>query len=362
MKNKLDAGLIEDVLFFLSKQELYEAQTYFALLSESLGLTEEMLDLFLIYLNMTELALRRGAEAVRGDVERKGLSYISIYDEAYPALLREIVQPPLLLYYRGDLDCLKHKTLSIVGARKPSFDGIRACDGVIANLAACIKGLSIVSGLALGVDSLVHKASLKYGFSAISVLPGSVDAPTPSSNVYLAEQILDHGGLLLSEKAPGYRIKPYSYLERNRIISGISTKTLIVEAALKSGSLATARLALEQGRDVYAMPGSLSNPVAEGCNYLIAQGAYPLYKLDALLEDEEFRACTPKRGRKKGACALPVELVEDELLTLIRQKRKMGIEELREKLSLGEAELFSKLVEYELEGFITRDGESVLSL
>lgn len=354
--------LVEDVFLYLAKHELYKPQLYLAALVEKLGYTYDMVKALMAEAGLDESKLEKEADQIRSQLKEKKLRFISIIDREYPALLKQIVQPPLILFYRGNLEVLAHKTLSIVGTRRPSFDGIRACDGVIGNLAKFFSEMSIVSGLALGVDSLVHRASIKYGFRAISVLPSSVDAPTPSSNLGLAEQILESGGLLLSEKFPGHQIKSYSYLERNRIISGLSTKTVIIEAAIKSGSIATAKLALEQNRDVYAMPGSLSNPVAEGCNYLISLGAYPLYRLDALLDDKEFSVSRTRRSSKKGTAALPSNYSGDELLKLIRKKRKLDMEELYAKVKMDEGEIISKLVEYELEGLIMRDGEFICSL
>lgn len=358
----IEKNLVEDVFLYLAKYELFKPQLYLAALVEKLGYTSKMVEALMSQIGLDEPKLGKEAELIRSQLEAKKMNFISILDEAYPSLLRQIVQPPLILFYRGNLEVLGRKTLSVVGTRRPSFDGIRACDGVIGNLAKFFRDISIVSGLALGVDSLVHRASLKYGLGAISVLPSSVDAPTPTSNFRLAEQILESGGLLLSEKLPGHHIQSYSYLERNRIISGLSTKTVIIEAAIKSGSIATAKLALEQNRDVYAMPGSLSNPVAEGCNYLISLGAYPLYRLDALLDDEEFSVPKRRRSSKRGGSALPSNYAEDELLTLIRKKKKLDMETINAKVKLDEAEILSKLVEYELEGLIMRDGDYVRSL
>lgn len=362
MKKSLDRSLLEDVFLYLAKYELYKPQLVLAALKDQLGYTREMMAILLAYLGKDEDEIRREGEEIKKSLEAGGLSYFSILDKVYPPLLKHIVQAPLILFYRGNLRALKQKCLSIVGTRKPSFDGIRACDVVIANLAKYFKHISIVSGLALGVDSLVHRASLKYGLSAISVLPSSVIAPTPTTNIHLANQILDSGGLLLSEKFPGHSIRSHSYIERNRIISGLSTKTLIVEAALRSGSMSTARLAIEQGRDVYAMPGSLSNPVAEGCNYLISMGAYPLYKLDALLDDGEFKVEDREEASEGGISALSLCYSDDGLLAFIRKNRRLGLEYLGSKFNMAGAELLSKLVEYELEGLIAREGDEIIAL
>ncbi len=189
------------------------------------------------------------------ELDRKDIGYVSVLDDDYPPLLRQIKQYPIVLFYKGDYSILERRCVSIVGSRKAREDSRKTCDLVVKHLKRA--DVNVVSGLAFGVDSFTHKASLKYGVSAVSVLPSSVDNPIPVTNLFIARAIVESGGLLLSENPPGHMVEQGGYVKRNRIISGLSDRTLIVEAALKSGSMTTAKYALEQNRDVYAVPGSI---------------------------------------------------------------------------------------------------------
>ena len=191
-------------------------------------------------------------------------------DTEYPALLKEIHDPPVVLYAIGDLSSFQQPTVAMVGTRKPSVTGSETAWRFAFELAS--KGVTIVSGLALGIDAQSHLGSLAALGKTIAVMGTGIDCIYPRRHMQLAEQICQQG-LLLSEfplKSP-----PIAghFPRRNRIISGLSLSTLIIEAAIRSGSLITARLALEQNRDVLAIPGSIHNPQARGCHYLLQQGA-----------------------------------------------------------------------------------------
>ena len=191
-------------------------------------------------------------------------------DPEYPALLREIHDPPVVLYAIGDLTCFQQPTVAMVGTRKPSVTGSETAWRFAFELAS--KGVTIVSGLALGIDAQAHLGCLAALGKTIAVMGTGIDCIYPRRHAQLAEQICQYG-LLLSEfplKSP-----PIAghFPRRNRIISGLSLSTLIIEAAIRSGSLITARMALEQNRDVLAIPGSIHNPQARGCHYLLQQGA-----------------------------------------------------------------------------------------
>lgn len=188
----------------------------------------------------------------------------------YPALLKEISDPPVVLYTKGQLNALLQPTLAVIGSRNPSITG-RDNSRMFAK-ALAEQGVTIVSGLALGVDAEAHAGCLASGGQTIAVMGTGIDTIYPRRHAMLAEQITQKG-LLISEfplKSP-----PIAghFPRRNRIISGLSLCILVVEAALKSGSLITARMALEQNRDVLAIPGSIHNPLARGCHYLLQQGA-----------------------------------------------------------------------------------------
>ncbi len=188
----------------------------------------------------------------------------------FPELLAQISNPPLLLYVDGNPDLLQLPALAIVGSRNPTEGGARTAFEFAHYLAGA--GFTIVSGLAQGIDTAAHRGALAAGGTTIAVLGHGIDRVYPASNKKLAHEIAASGALL-SEYPLGMHPGKHHFPERNRLISGLSLGTLVVEAARRSGSLITARLAAEQGREVFALPGSIHNPLARGCHELIRQGA-----------------------------------------------------------------------------------------
>lgn len=205
------------------------------------------------------------------DIERAaalGARFVELTEADYPDLMRHIDAPPPLVCIKGKPEVLKHPTLAIVGARNASANGRKFARQMAAELGN--QGITIVSGLARGIDTAAHQASLETG--TIAVLAGGLDMIYPPENAELHQAIAERG-LLVSEMAPGTQPKAEFFPRRNRLISGISRGVLVIEAALRSGSLITARLAGEQGRDVLAVPGSPLDPRAAGTNKLIKDGA-----------------------------------------------------------------------------------------
>ena len=191
--------------------------------------------------------------------------------EHYPELLRQIPKPPPLLYVRGNPECLKLPQLAIVGSRNPSSGGADNARQFAAYLAE--RGFAITSGLALGIDACAHAGALAAGGKTLAVMGTGIDLVYPGRHRNLAQQIIDTGGVLISEFPLGTGSQAANFPQRNRIISGLSLGTLVVEAAVQSGSLITASYALQQNREVFAIPGSIHNPLARGCHQLIRQGA-----------------------------------------------------------------------------------------
>lgn len=203
-------------------------------------------------------------------------------NKEYPTLLAEIYDPPPVLYAKGDLTCLQQTLLAMIGSRKPSVPGAETAWQFAEELAT--HPITIVSGLALGVDAQVHGGCLAANGATIAVMGTGIDIIYPSRHYHLANKIIDKG-LLLTEFPLKISPNPGHFPRRNRIISGLSLITLIVEAAIKSGSLITARLALEQNRDVLAIPGSIHNPQAQGCHYLLQQGAKLVTSVKDVLDE-----------------------------------------------------------------------------
>jgi len=202
--------------------------------------------------------------------------------DLYPKLLHEIPDPPPVLFVQGNVNLLNTLQLAIVGSRNPSPNGLQTSYEFARSLAAC--GLTITSGLALGIDAAAHQGALDGQGYTIAVTGTGLDRVYPASHHQLAHRIADQGALI-SEFPPGTAPKPDHFPRRNRLISGMSLGTLITEAALRSGSLITARLALEQGREVFAIPGSIHNPLAHGCHQLIRNGAKLVEKIYDIIEE-----------------------------------------------------------------------------
>ncbi|MDD2768674.1 MAG: DNA-processing protein DprA [Methylococcus sp.] len=212
-----------------------------------------------------------------------GHACITLNDSAYPVLLREISDPPTALFVKGCVSVLQCKQVAVVGSRNPSAVGIRTARQFAAALSRA--GLVVTSGLALGIDAAGHEGALDARAPTVAVFGCGLDRVYPQRHESLAAVIAETGGALVSEFPPGTPPSREGFPRRNRIISGLSLGTLVVEAALKSGSLITARQAMEQGREVFAVPGSIHDPLARGCNALIREGAKLAESVSDILEE-----------------------------------------------------------------------------
>lgn len=220
-----------------------------------------------------------------------GRALVTLADAEYPRLLLEIPDPPPVLYCRGRVELLSRPSLAVVGSRNATPQGKRDAESFSRAFSAA--GITIVSGLAQGVDAAAHRGGLAGGGSTIAVLGTGVDRVYPQSNAALAADI-ERDGLLLSEFPLGTRALPHHFPRRNRLISGLARGCLVIEAALASGSLITARAAAEQGRDVFALPGSIHSPLSKGCHALIKSGAKLVESADDVLAElPGFQADAP---------------------------------------------------------------------
>ena len=207
---------------------------------------------------------------------------ITLNDERYPELLKQISDPPSLLFVQGDANLLSQWQIALVGSRNPSSSGRKAAFEFSRYLTQ--RGLIITSGLAMGIDAAAHQGALAAQGKTIAIIGTGLDRVYPAKNRELARDIVENGAIV-SEFALGTSPRAENFPRRNRVISGLSLGSLVVEAALKSGSLITARMALEQGREVFAIPGSIHNPLVRGCHQLIRQGAKLVETADDILEE-----------------------------------------------------------------------------
>jgi DNA processing protein len=307
---------------------------------------------------------RAAAEDELRRVEEAGGSLLTPADEAYPERLREIYDPPTALWIRGDSKLLARPGIAVVGTRNPSPYGAGMAELLSRDLAN--RRLVILSGMARGVDTAAHKGALDAGGKTVAVWGTGIDVIYPKENKKLAENIVASGGTIVSEYPLGTFPAPQNFPIRNRILSGMSVGVLVIEAAEYSGTRITARCAMDQNRDVYAVPGNVTNKNAWGPNTLIKQGA----KLTATWEDvwedlpsgirlqlEDELAATGQVESKEGGTAslfneTPLPEHERKVLDRLRRDEATQLDDLMERLEteLGSAEVFTALFELEIAG------------
>lgn len=211
------------------------------------------------------------------------INHIDPRDNKYLQITECIDKPIDKLYYIGKLPEVRKPTVAIVGTRKPTSYGREATMQLADALAK--RGVVVVSGLALGVDAIAHKAAVDADGITIAVQANGLDKLYPSTNKALADQIINTGGAIISEYEAGMPSLPHNFLERNRIVSGIADVVIITEAARRSGTLNTAAHALLQGKDLYVLPGPITSPMSAGCNYLLSKGAQPIINIEEFIEN-----------------------------------------------------------------------------
>ena len=225
-------------------------------------------------------------EAILKACHQCGSQLIGFDNQHYPALLKQIYDPPLILYVQGDATLLSDQQLAILGSRSASIGAKETTKKFASTLSR--HNIVITSGLATGIDGFAHQAVIETNGKTIAVVATGLDSVYPPRHKKLAQDIIQHGGAIISEFPPGTPAKAGHFPKRNRIISGLSKGVLVVEAALQSGSLITARTALEQNREVFAIPGNIANPQVKGCHWLIKQGAKLVDDVADILNELDF--------------------------------------------------------------------------
>jgi DNA processing protein len=281
-------------------------------------------------------------------------SILAITDPAYPTLLRELTDPPPVLFVKGEVTCLNLPQIGVVGSRSASVTGL----GQAATMAEYLSesGFVINSGLALGVDAAAHMAAVKSKLPTIAVLGTGVDRIYPSRNQSLAESILSNKGAWVSEFFPGTAPLASHFPRRNRIISGMSLGILVVEAALRSGSLITARMAMEQNREVFAIPGPLNNPLSKGCHQLIREGAVLVESGADIVRELGSLLGVIAPVKDEDSASEPEYQVDPELGSLLQCMgfEICSVDQISQRSGLSVAKLSSMLVELELKGMISQ--------
>ena len=269
-------------------------------------------------------------------------NYFTIEDDIYPQCLKEISNPPLKLYYKGNLDLLKDERLiAVVGTRNPSSYGKLCCEYMVKKMTSA--NITIVSGFAKGIDSIAHKTSLLAGGKTIAVIASGLDIVYPASNLSLYREI-EEKGLILSEYEAGVKPFKFNFPQRNRIIAGLSKGTIVVESKDRGGSLITADLALEFNRDVYAVPGDVFSEYSKGCNNLIRDSkAKSLSNINELLDDYSWKIEEKNINNK---------YTQNQLLILNSLSSEKNLDNILMETKIEQTKILAELMTLEIMGAI----------
>lgn len=307
------------------------------------GLNQKLVENFLLL--RSDVSLDRVWERL----QESGIKVLTWEDQAYPKRLIEIDQPPPVLYLRGDLLPEDDWAVAVVGTRRITGYGRQVAEEISSFLAN--NGITVISGLARGVDSVAHKSALDAGGRSLAVLGNGVDQIYPPEHRRLADAIVQHGALI-SDYPPGTPPDSVNFPPRNRIISGLSQAVVIVEAGERSGALITANFAAEQGRDVFAVPGNINAPQSKGTNRLIQQGANPLLDAQEILEMLNLTQIVEHRAAR---AALPVDPTEARLLGVIGHEPR-HIDDICRQSDLPIDQVSATLALMELKGIVRQVG------
>jgi DNA processing protein len=303
---------------------------------------------FLATLLERRRALDLDAEMAR--LERLGVHVLTVFDEEYPRSLREIYNAPVLLYMRGEMTAADETGIGVVGTRSPTVYGKELATRIVPQLVGA--GLTIVSGLARGIDTVAHSAALRAGGRTIAVLGCGIDVAYPAENRALLERIPAHGAVV-TEYPLGTKPDAYNFPARNRIISGLSMGTLIVEAQERSGALITADYALEQNREVFAFPGRATDKISAGCNRLIREGRAKLVtSTDDILAELDLTTAVRQLEIK---AVIPANDEEGRLLALLSHD-PVHVDDLVRQAAMPAPTVTSTLMMLELKGSIRQIG------
>jgi len=307
---------------------------------------------------------------VHADLEwalRHGVTIVDTDNEHYPELLREIKRPPPLLYVAGDPALLSFPQVAIVGSRNPSPSGRGSAFDFSKALAS--SGFTVTSGLALGVDAAAHQGALSCQGKTIAVLGTGIDQVYPQRNKQLADQIVQMGGALISEFPLGTKAQPANFPQRNRIISGLSYGTLVVEAAVRSGSLITARYAMQQNRELFAIPGSIHNPLARGCHALIKEGAALVESAQDIVDELkgflEFKWEQLNLDKIPDTRTIASEIVANEQEDIVLSQlgyEPTAIDLVAERTRLPVGDVMACLLTLELKGLVANVGTGYMRI
>jgi DNA processing protein len=289
-------------------------------------------------------------QTIEQQLTKSNIGYVNVFDQDYPGLLKEIFDPPWVLFYKGNIGLLASAPpISIVGSRKTTVYGRKVTERFAAQLVE--DGWVVVSGMAIGIDTVAHQQALAAGGLTVAVLGSGLNRVYPPQNKSLFEKITATG-VVLSEYPPDANPHPSFFPQRNRIIAGLSYGTLVVEASEKSGSLITAYLALEQGREVFAVPGSIFDMQSVGTNRLIQQHGAKLVLHPSDLY-EELRDVVPQDWQASGLNETKIVEDNEKIVLNLLQQGKMHLNELIHRSAMSTSELSRALVSLQIKGYVS---------
>jgi DNA processing protein len=307
------------------------------------GLSQKVIE------NLVAIRQKLNPEEYLELIKDRGITVLTWQDEAYPRRLKEIEQPPPVLYYRGMLQDEDNLSVAIVGTRRMTVYGRQVAEELASYLAT--NNVTIISGLARGIDKVAHEAAIRTGGRTLAILGCGVDRVYPPEHATLAEKIVKQGALI-SDYAPGTPPEGVNFPPRNRIISGLSLATVVIEAGEESGALITATFAAEQGREVFAVPGNIHAPQSKGTNQLIRDGARPLLRVEDVLEVLNLEQIVEHQVARQ---VLPVDSVEACLLQVIGDE-PVHVDEIRSQSGLPIDKVSAALTMMELKGMVRQVG------
>lgn len=272
------------------------------------------------------------------------INRISPDKHKYLQITASIAKSPKKLYFIGNLPEVRIPSVAIIGTRKPTSYGKEVAHTLAFDLAS--QGIAIISGLALGIDGIAHRAALEADGTTIAVLANGLPTIYPATHKDLAQQIIEKNGAIISEYEPETAARQYQFLERNRIVSGLSDAIIIVEAAARSGTLNTASHALEQGREVFVVPGNITSPLSSGCNTLLKQGAHPVMCANDVLE-----VIAPQLLQAQSVIPLGNTQLESKIIELLQAGIRDG-DQLQQESHAAPAEFSQALTMMEILGTI----------
>ncbi|MGL5751060.1 MAG: DNA-processing protein DprA [Paraclostridium sp.] len=295
-------------------------------------------------------------DSLKENLNLHNVNYLCKYDELYPDKLRHIDSAPTLLFYKGDINIASDISLAMVGTRKATPYGMWCAENISEKLSN--NGINIISGLAMGIDTFSHKGCLKGKSKTIAVLGSSVENVLPKTNLKLAEKILEDGGLILSEHNVGTPVIPGYYSRRNRIISGLSEGVIVVEAPSKSGALITVEFALEQGKNVFSVPGNINSNMSKGCNKIIKEGAILVDDIEDILNEYNIINLNKKSNDSNKSLSGTQQTVFD----IIKNKGSLHIDRICDYSKIGIQEINCILNILEIEGIVVEMRNKIYSV